>query len=44
MMQHILMVITDKILKDTAYHFAINPIYDRYQRELLSMVYNFFGK
>ena len=34
----------DKVLKDKAFNFAKNPKYDGYQRELASMVYNFFDK
>ena len=35
---------SDKFLRDKAFKIAINPKYDRYQRELSSMVYNFFDK
>ena len=34
----------DKVLRDKAYDIASNPIYDRYQRGLASMVYKFFDK
>ena len=33
---------SDKVLKDKAFEIASNPNYDGYQRELASMVYNFF--
>ena len=36
--------IYDKILKDRAYRIAINREYDRYQRELASMVNRSFDK
>ena len=36
--------IYDKILKDRAFRIAINPKYDRYQRELASMVNKSFDK
>ena len=35
---------SDKILRDSAFSFAKNPKYDRYQRGLASMVYKFFDK
>ena len=35
---------SDKILRDKAFNIAKNPKYDGYQRELASMVYNFFHK
>ena len=35
---------SDKILRDKAFNIAKNPKYDGYQRELASMVYNFFDK
>ena len=31
-------------MKDRAYEIAINPPYDRYQKELANMVYTFFDK
>ena len=34
----------DEILRDKAFNIAKNPKYDGYQRELASMVYNFFDK
>ena len=34
----------DKVLRDKAFNIAKNPKYDRYQRGLTSMVYNFFDK
>ena len=34
----------DKVLKDKAFKIASNPNWDGYQRELASMVYNFFDK
>ena len=34
----------DKILRDKAFNIAKDPKYDRYQRGLASMVYNFFDK
>ena len=34
----------DKILRDKAFKIASNPKYDRYKKELASMVYNFFDK
>ena len=33
---------SDKVLRDKAFNIAKNPIYDGYQRELVSMVYKFF--
>ena len=35
---------SDKILKDKGFENASDPKYDGYQRELASMVYNFFDK
>ena len=35
---------SDKALRDKAFNNAKNPKYDRYQRELPSMVYKFFDK
>ena len=35
---------SDKILRDKAFNIAKNSKYDRYQRGLASMVYNFFVK
>ena len=35
---------SDKILLDEAINIAKNPKYDRYQRGLSSMIYNFFTK
>ena len=35
---------SDKILRDKAFNIAKNPIYDRYQRGLPSMVYEFFDE
>ena len=35
---------SDKILRDKAFNIAKNPKYDRYQRGLGSMVYNFLIK
>ena len=35
---------SDIVLKDKAFEIANNPKYDRYQRELASMVYTFFDK
>ena len=34
----------DKVLRDKAFNIAKNPKYDRYQRGLASMVYEFFDK
>ena len=34
----------DKILRDKAFNIAENPKYDRYQRVLASMIYNFLDK
>ena len=34
----------DKVLRDKAFNIAKNPKYDRYQRGLASMVYEFFNK
>ena len=33
---------TDKLFRDKAFNVAKNPKYDRLQRGLASMVYNFF--
>ena len=35
---------SDEILRDKAFNIARNPIYDEYQRGLVSMVYKFFDK
>ena len=35
---------SDKILHDGAFNIGKNPKYDGYQRELASMVYQFFDK
>ena len=35
---------SDKALRDKAFKIASDPKYDRYQRGLASMVYNFFDK
>ena len=35
---------SDKALKDKAFKIASDPKYDRYQRGLASMVYEFFDK
>ena len=35
---------SDKVLRAKAFNIAKNPKYDRYQRGLASMVYNFFDK
>ena len=35
---------SDKVLKDKAFNIAKNRKYDWYQRQLASMVYNFFDK
>ena len=35
---------SDKILHDEAFNIGKNPKYDGYQRELASMVYQFFDK
>ena len=32
----------DKVLRDKAFNIANNPKYDGYQRDLVSMIYNFF--
>ena len=34
----------DKVLRNKAFNIAKNPKYDRYQRELASMVYKFLDK
>ena len=36
--------VSDKMLRDKAFNIAKNPKYDRYQRDLASMVYKFFDK
>ena len=33
--------VSDKVLRDKAFNIAKSPRYDRYERELASMVYNF---
>ena len=33
---------SDKVLRDKTFEIASDPKYDRNQRELSSMVYNFF--
>ena len=38
------LAISDKDLIEKAYEIARNPKYNRYQRALASMVYNFFDK
>ena len=35
---------SDKVLRDKAFKIASDPKYDGYQRQLASMVYNFFDK
>ena len=35
---------SDKMLMDKAFNIAKNPKYDRYQRDLASMIYKFFDK
>ena len=35
---------SDNVLRDKAFNIATNPKCDGYQRELASMVYNFFDK
>ena len=35
---------SDKFLRDKAFNIAKNPKYDRYQRGLVSMIYNFLIK
>ena len=35
-------IVSDKTLNDKAFNIVKNPKYDRYQRGLASMVYNFF--
>ena len=35
---------SDKIFRDKAFNIAKNPKYDRYQRGLVSMIYNLFIK
>ena len=35
---------SDKFVRDKAYEIVSNPKYDGYQRELVSMVYEFFDK
>ena len=34
----------DKVLRDKAFNIAKDPKYDGYQREVASMVYNFFDE
>ena len=34
----------DKVLRDKVFNIAKNSKYNRYQRDLASMVYNFFNK
>ena len=34
----------DEVLRDNAFKIAINPKYNGYERELISMVYKFFDK
>ena len=36
--------VSNKTLPDKAFNIAKNPKYDRYQRGLTSMLYNFFDK
>ena len=36
--------VSDKVLREKAFKVASNPEYDRYQRGLACMVYNFFDK
>ena len=36
--------VSDKVLRDKAFNIAKKPEYDGYQRELASIVYNFFDK
>ena len=35
---------SDKVLRDKAFNIAKNPKYDRYQRDLTSLLYTFFDK
>ena len=35
---------SDKVLRDKAFNFESDPKYDRYQRDLASMIYKFFDK
>ena len=35
---------SEKVLRDKAFKIASNPEYDGYQREVVSMVYNFFDE
>ena len=35
---------SDKVLRDKMYNIASNPEYDGYERDLASMVFNFFDK
>ena len=35
---------SDKVLRDKAFNIDKNPKYDGYQRELASIIYNFFNK
>ena len=41
---HIYRYKSDKVLKEKAFEIANNQKYDGYQRDLASMVYNFFDK
>ena len=34
----------DKVLRDKVFNIAKNSKYNRYQRDIASMVYNFFNK
>ena len=36
--------VSDKVLRDNAFHIAKNPKHDGYQRGLASMVYEYFEK
>ena len=36
--------VSDKVLSDKSFNIAKNPKYDRYQRGLASMIYNFLKK
>ena len=36
--------LSDKVLRDKAFHIVKNPKCDRYQRDIPSMVYTFFDK
>ena len=35
---------SDRVLRDKAFDIAKNPKFDRYQRELASMLYKFFDE